>query len=232
MHQGNRLQHCLVYVPVFNEARTIGAVIEHVRQYIPQAKILIVDDGSTDNSSEIAIEMRVALVRHTQNRGVGAALNTAITFALDGGYEALLQIDGDGQHLLSDHLIFELEHNSEASLIIGNRFHEDSEYLMSRTRKLAVVILRKMIYLKFGIRLNDPTSGFRFFRKDTLSALKNNINSEYMQDTFHVIKFLAENGFKIEETNSIFRAREHGESSFRKITLVRSYLTSIILFWL
>ena len=101
---------------------------------------------------------------------------------------------------------------------------------MSRTRKLAIVFLRFLIYVKFRIRLKDPTSGFRFFKREALAALKDNIQTEYLQDTVHVIKYLAENGYMIDEVNSIFKAREHGESSFRKLSLIKAYLLSVILF--
>lgn len=217
----------MVYVPVFNEENTIGQVIEHIRHYLKNVDILIVDDGSKDSSAQIALSYQVHLIRHEQNLGVGGALNSAIEFALSGEYSALLQLDGDGQHQLDETLIKELELNSRAALIIGNRFHPRSEYQISRTRKFAINCLRLILRLRFNLELHDPTSGFRFFGRDSLKLLQNNIKFEYLQDTVVVIKMLALEGYEIAEVDSIFKPREHGESSIRRLELVKAYLKTI-----
>lgn len=227
MSSPNNFSKPLVYVPVFNEEKTIGSVIEHIRCYIKDAEILIVDDGSEDTSAQIARSYNVHLICHDQNLGVGGALNTAIEFALLGQYSALLQLDGDGQHQLDEQLVNDLRMNSSAALIIGNRFHPGSEYQISRTRKLAIDLLSQILYRRFQLELRDPTSGFRFFRRDSLEALQNNIKFEYLQDTVLVIKKLALKGYKIAEVDSIFKPREHGESSIRRLNLVKAYLKTI-----
>lgn len=232
MSNPNNFSKPLIYVPVFNEENTIGQVIEHIRYYLQDVDILIVDDGSQDASAQIAMSYRVHLIRHEQNLGVGGALNTAIEFALSGNYSALLQLDGDGQHQLDETLIRELQLNSSADLIIGNRFHLTSEYRISRTRKFAIDLLRMILRHKFNLDLHDPTSGFRFFGRKSLKLLQNNIRFEYLQDTVVVIKVLALKGYEITEVDSNFKPREHGESSIRRLELVKAYIKTIWALWI
>lgn len=229
MSSPNNFSKPLVYVPVFNEEKTIGSVIEHIRCFIKDAEILIVDDGSEDSSAQIARSYNVHLICHEQNLGVGGALNTAIEFALLGQYSGLLQLDGDGQHQLSENLIEQLKSEAKASLIIGNRFHPGSSYQISRTRKRAIDLLRILLRWRFQLDLHDPTSGLRFFRRDSLEALRNNIRFDYLQDTVLVIKLLAKAGYKIDEIESIFNPRVHGESSIRRFNLAKAYLKTICL---
>ena len=89
----------LIVVPVFNEAETVGHVVEAAREYGP---VLVVDDGSRDGSGEVARRAGAEVIRHAQRRGKGAALRTGIAAARERGAAAVVTLDGDGQHRPSD----------------------------------------------------------------------------------------------------------------------------------
>src|SRR3954470_1079184 len=85
-------------VPAWNEALTIGAVLDRLREYAPAFDVLVVDDGSTDETAAIAQERGARVVRLPFNLGIGGAVQAGFQFAADNGYEHLVQVDGDGQH--------------------------------------------------------------------------------------------------------------------------------------
>ena len=88
----------LVIVPAYNEEARIAGVLHGIRQYIPHADVLIVDDGSTDLTREVALRAGAKVISHPFNLGYGAALQTGYQYALMKNYEGLVQMDGDGQH--------------------------------------------------------------------------------------------------------------------------------------
>src|SRR3990170_2268921 len=88
----------LIIIPSYNEEATVGAVIDEVRRFVPEATILVVDDGSRDATSSKAIAKGVMAVRHPFNMGVGAAMQTGYKYALRNGYDIAVQMDADGQH--------------------------------------------------------------------------------------------------------------------------------------
>ena len=219
----------LVYVPVFNEENTIAGVIQNIREFLGEVDILIVDDASLDSSAVIARDLGAIVISHAFNIGVGGALSSAIEFALQGNYQGLIQLDGDGQHQLDHKFVANLTRKGDVSLVIGNRFHAASEYRISRTRKFAIDVLRYIIRKRLKLDLHDPTSGFRYFHRSALEALRDKVKFEYLQDTVLVIKLLAETGFSIEEVDSNFSSRSYGESSIRKLGLVKAYLRTACL---
>ena len=94
----NNPMKILIIIPSYNEEATVGAVIDEVRKFVPEATVLVVDDGSKDSTSNKAFEKGVKAVRHPFNMGIGAAMQTGYKYALRNGYDIAVQIDADGQH--------------------------------------------------------------------------------------------------------------------------------------
>ncbi len=167
----------LTALPVFNEERHVIDVIAEVRKY--SADILVIDDGSSDGTSELLKPMRdVSVLRHQQNQGYGAALRTAFTYALAGQYDVVVTIDCDGQHQPA--LIPEMaaavfnQEDQPADIISGSRylkiFPGASEPPLER-RKINLQIT-KWLNHQFSLNLTDAFCGFKAYRVDSLARLR------------------------------------------------------------
>src|SRR5512142_545262 len=115
----------LVIVPAFNEAESLPAVVRAVRAYAPDCDICVVDDGSTDDTAAVASALGTTVLRNPINLGIGGAVQTGYLWARQRGYDAAVQIDGDGQHDPADlpAVLGRIAHG-EADLAIGSRFLE------------------------------------------------------------------------------------------------------------
>ncbi len=152
-----------VVIPAYNEEKTIAYVVRGVKQSLPEARILVIDDGSTDGTAREALESGAEVVSHPLNKGNGAALKTAIR-AIKGGLVAV--IDADGQHDPAD-LPRLLEQLANYDLVVGSR--EFSASSGSFLRNIGNVVLSRLASFLSEQRIPDLTSGFRAFRHDIAS---------------------------------------------------------------
>jgi glycosyltransferase involved in cell wall biosynthesis len=170
------LQNCkfLVALPVFNEVNSVCAVLDEVARYCD--KILVVDDGSSDGSSELLTQRdNLLLVTHPENRGYGAALVTAFDYAEKHGYDVLVTIDCDGQHEPQRIQQFVAESlRTGADIVSGSRylksFDEDSP--PPEQRRLINHKVTKTLNQRMGFELTDAFCGFKAYRVSALSKLK------------------------------------------------------------
>lgn len=165
-------QRWLTALPVYNEVRYVDAVLDEVGEHSPE--ILVVDDGSTDGSSELlAARNDIHVVRHARNRGYGAGLMTAFDFAIRNGYDFLVTIDCDGQH--QPQRVPEFAAACQAvDIVSGSRylrqFSGDSPPPIARrqiNREITDVLNRRL-----GLQLTDAFCGFKAYRVDALRRLK------------------------------------------------------------
>ncbi len=154
--------HGLVVIPALNEAATIDAVIARVRACAPALDILVVDDGSHDDTARHAARAGAAVVSHPINLGYGAALQTGYKYADRHGYAFVVQMDADGQHDAADvmRLVAPLTAGA-ADVVIGSRFVEDSGYRMGAARSAGRAFFKRLLVVCGGPRIDDPTSGFQ-----------------------------------------------------------------------
>ena len=156
----------LVVMPAYNEARNIRRVVLDVRQQV-DADVLVVDDGSQDETAAEARAAGALVAVHAVNLGYGAALQTGYRFALRHGFDTVVQLDGDGQHdpaciprllaALADH-----------DVVVGSRFLDGSSYTPPRARRLGMWLFGRVAALLSGKRVSDPTSGFQAISRNAL----------------------------------------------------------------
>ena len=150
----------LVAIPAWNEQGSIADVIAKVQEHRPDADVLVVNDGSSDDTAVLAERAGATVVSLPFNVGVGGAMRTAFLYAKREGYDALVQVDADGQHDPAD-LDHVLDGLSDADVVVGTRFHPDSMYFVGGPRRWAMVLLSKTLSrMNHGV-ISDPTSGFR-----------------------------------------------------------------------
>src|SRR5574341_1795212 len=152
----------LVVVPAFNEAGAIGKVIEGIRATDPRLPILVVDDGSADDTAAVARHAGAHVVRLPFNLGYGSALQTGYKYALREGYDCVVQLDGDGQHEPADipRLLAPLARDA-ADVALGSRFLGEAGYRPGVARRAGMGLFRGLAFLLTGARFSDVTSGYQ-----------------------------------------------------------------------
>jgi dolichol-phosphate mannosyltransferase len=162
----------LTAIPVYNEAMHVHSVLAEVRKFSPS--ILVVNDGSTDDTPRIlAAEPDLRVVTHPKNRGYGAALSSAFSFALDHDFDVLVTMDCDGQHEPSRIAVL-IEAIHDADIVSGSRylrdFHQDNSAPADRRRINAIITGE--INDRYGLNLTDSFCGFKAYRRSALEKLR------------------------------------------------------------
>lgn len=153
-------------IPAFNEAERVGAVVAGVRKSLPEADVLVVDDGSSDSTSLMARRAGATPLRLPMNLGYGAALQTGYKWAVRSGYTLVGQMDADGQHSPA-HLpaMFETLRKESADVVIGSRFLDrDGHYRPSAARKVGIALFSRVASVIMRQHITDPTSGLQVMR--------------------------------------------------------------------
>ncbi len=200
----------LVIIPAFNESAAIGEVVADIGRHCDH-EILVVDDGSEDETADRAREAGAIVVRHPCNLGIGAAVQTGYLFALRHGYDTVVRQDGDGQHDPSyiAEIVAMLE-RGDADIIVGSRFLAREGFQSTLVRRLGIVIL-SVISALIGTRTTDPTSGYWGVNRRALEALAPSHPDDYPETEALVIAAAA--GCRTQEIPVIMRERTTGRSS-------------------
>lgn len=156
----------LALIPAWNEAARIGPIVEGARKHLP---VLVVDDGSTDDTAGVAQEAGAIVVRHPQNRRKGAALQTGFSWALEHGYDAVLTLDADGQHDPAEIPKFVAALEAGAGhLIIGERDFSQMPWPRWWSTPLGAFLLSWAL----GTRVTDNQSGYRLLTRSFIERLQ------------------------------------------------------------
>jgi glycosyltransferase involved in cell wall biosynthesis len=157
-------------IPCYNEEQFIGGVVHKTSQYVDQ--VVVVDDGSSDRTAEVAEAAGAMVVRHAVNQGYGEAIRTCFKMATSNGADILVTIDGDGQHS-PDELPEVLEPLliGEADLVIGNRFMSGATNV-PRYRKFGIDVITFLYNLGSRVKVSDAQSGFRAYRREVLDSVE------------------------------------------------------------
>lgn len=203
----------LVIVPAFNEQESISQVVSDIRA--EQLDVLVVDDGSSDETAVRAETAGASVLRLPINLGVGGALRAGFRFAVDNHYAAVVQVDADGQHPVNQ--IRDLVGAAEqfnAHLVIGSRYlSSDSSLIPSAPRRLAMQILSWVILHTTGLLITDSTSGFRIICKPLLGEFAHDFPTYYLGDTYEATLAAVQAGYQVVEIPAALRPRDCGVSS-------------------
>ena len=202
----------LVAIPAWNEQESIVEVIEKIRHHRPSADVLVVDDGSTDLTRERALSAGAAVVSLPFNVGVGGAMRTAFLYAQRGGYQALVQVDADGQHDPAD-LDRVLDGLANADIVVGTRFHPQSQYFVGGPRRWAMVLLSKSLSRMNRGVISDPTSGFRSAGPKAIDLFAVEYPADYLGDTVGSLAIAIRQGLVVHETPVTMYFRQFGRPS-------------------
>ena len=222
----------LVVVPAFNEAASIGQVLDGIQSHGFQ--VLVIDDGSTDETSVVAHQKNAVVLSLPLNVGVGGALRCGFRYAVENGFSAIIQCDADGQHLPS-HLddLVQATNQTDAHMMIGSRFgSEKTTHDPSLLRRFAMLALSKVAQHATKHSITDSTSGFRLIQQPLLGELATHLPAYYLGDTFETVVVAGRAGYHVEEIGVAMAPRKHGASSsgnFRSIVLIGKVLTTVLL---
>jgi glycosyltransferase involved in cell wall biosynthesis len=203
----------LIIIPAFNEEKTIGGVLEEVRDHCPGFDILVINDGSTDSTAAIARSLSgVRVINLPVNLGIGGAVQTGFLYARERGYDATVQVDADGQHKPAEvpKLIEPLE-RGEADAVIGSRFLEKGSYQGLASRRLGIRLFSLTNRLILGLRITDSTSGFRAYNKKAIEVLSREYPDDYPEP--EAIYILQKKKMRIQEVPAEIAGRRGGKSS-------------------
>lgn len=202
----------LVAIPAWNEEGSIAEVVAKVREHRPSADILVVNDGSTDLTAERAEAAGATVVSLPFNVGVGGAMRTAFLHAKREGYQAVVQVDADGQHDPAD-LDRVLDGLAEADVVVGTRFHPESMYFVGGPRRWAMVLLSKALSRMNRGTISDPTSGFRSAGPRAIRLFATEYPADYLGDTVGSLAIAIRNQLVITETPVTMYFRQTGRPS-------------------
>lgn len=202
----------LVAIPAWNEQGSIADVVAKVKQHRPQADILVVNDGSTDDTAILAAQAGARVVSLPFNVGVGGAMRTAFLYAKREGYTALVQVDADGQHDPAD-LDRVLDGLAGADVVVGTRFHPDSMYFVGGPRRWAMVMLSKTLSRMNHGTISDPTSGFRSAGPRAIDLFAVDYPADYLGDTVGSLAIAIRRGLTIHEVPVTMYFRQTGRPS-------------------
>ena len=211
MWQSAGMPRTLVAIPALNEAATVAGVVAAVRAAVPDTQVLVVDDGSTDSTGAEARRAGAIVLTLPFNVGVGGAMRTAFLYARENGYDAVVQVDADGQHLPAfiPQLVAALD---ESSVVVGSRFHDD-DYSVRGPRRWAMRMLATTLSKVCGAPLTDTTSGFRAADRSAIALFARHYPAEYLGDTVESLVIAARAGLRVGEVPVRMQPRQGGSAS-------------------
>ena len=206
------MPNIIVLIPAYNEGARIAGVLARVREVCPQHDILVVDDGSRDNTAQAARQAGAMVVSHPFNMGYGVTIQTGYKYALRHGYDFLVQMDGDGQHdpayvpqLLAPVLA------GETDFVLGSRFLGEESYEPSLSRRIGMAFFRSLVSVLIGTRITDATSGYQAFSSKVIRFFTTEVFPCDYPDADMLIT-LHRAGFRIREVPVRMYARATGKS--------------------
>jgi len=210
----------LALIPAHNESASLASVVTDVRQHCPACDVLVVDDASTDGTNGIAAALGVRRLRLPLNVGVGAAVRAGLRYAAPLGFDAIVRIDGDGQHRADQvERLVQPICDGQADAVLGSRYRRPPPgsspatggYASPTVRRLAQHLLARLLSYLSGQSVTDPTSGFWAFGPRAVRVLSEHHPTGYAEP--ELVLFLHRNGLRLVEVGTEMRPRLAGRTS-------------------
>ncbi len=217
----------LIIIPAYNEEASLPGVIHDLRDHAPHAGILVVNDGSRDETGRIAAELGVKVLNLPCNLGIGGAVQAGYLYAQKKGYDIAVQFDGDGQHRGSEiQKLIQPILNDAADLVVGSRFIQPGEYRAPFMRRIGISIFSIILSCILKRPVTDTTSGFRAANKRVIDFFSRFYPEDYPE--VEALVLLHKQGLCIAEVPVRMRERTGGRTS---ITALQSayYMVKVLL---
>jgi glycosyltransferase involved in cell wall biosynthesis len=217
----------IAIVPALNEERSIGRLLEELRALDPGLEVVVVSDGSTDRTAEVAAQGGAHVLRLPFNVGIGGAVQTGFRFAWERGYELAVRLDGDGQHDPAELPgVVGPVVAGEADISIGSRFIGNGGYRSSAARRIGIRVLARVVSWIAGRPLTDTTSGFQALNRRGIALYASELPHDYPEVEGLVMAL--RRGLRVTEVPVTMREREHGNSSIGALASVY-YMIKVLL---
>jgi glycosyltransferase involved in cell wall biosynthesis len=220
-----------VVVPAWNEAESVGLVVKEASAAAPGSTVLVVDDGSTDQTALVARSAGAQVITNPFNLGVGGAVRVGMRYAIAHACGIVVQLDADGQHDPRDipRLVALVDPDGPPQIVIGARFAGEGDVDVPRARRLAMRLLATYMSRMTGEHLTDVTSGFRAHNRAAVSIFARTYPADYLSDTVESLVIASRAGAAISQVGVAMRPRYAGrpsQSSWRATAyLVRVLVT-------
>ena len=204
--------NAIVLIPAYNEENNIGAVVADVIQRTPPYDVLVVNDGSADETAACARRAGAKVLDLPCNLGVGGAIQAGFCYAVERGYDYAIRCDGDGQHPAEGIAgLVEAMQTQEADLVVGSRFRANGSYKSAGVRHAGIFVLGWFLSLICRKRVTDPTSGFQMLNRPLMMFWAHSYPMDYPEP--EAIALMRRQGYRYTEVPAEFRERLSGRSS-------------------
>lgn len=224
---GELTEKILILLPAYNEEESVGKVIEQIHAEFPQADVLVMNDGSTDRTSEKARASGATVLDLPFNLGIGGAMQAGYKYAYQNNYDIAIQVDADGQHDPREirKLLLALK-EEKLDMAIGSRFVGRSSYKGSMMRRVGIAVFYAVISTIVRQKITDPTSGFRASNRKAIQLFALEYPQDYPEP--EVVILLHQCHLRMGEVSVEMNERYSGESSITKIRSIY-YMVKVLL---
>jgi len=204
----------LVIIPAFNEQEALPGVLDEIHAVLPGADVLVVNDGSTDRTSQVAHRGDTMVLDLAINLGVGGAMRAGYRFAAREGYDVAVQVDADGQHDPADvRRVLDGLTEQDADVVVGARFSGHGAYSVRGPRRWAMGVLAVILSRIARTKLVDTTSGFRATNRRAIELFAAEYPAEYLGDTVESLVIACRAGLRVRQVPVHMRPRAGGAPS-------------------
>ena len=213
----------LIIIPAYNEQESIKNVVNEIYENIDNCDILVVNDGSTDNTYNEAIKTNAKVLNLSNNLGIGGAVQAGYLYAYKNNYDIAIQIDGDGQHnpkYIND--MIQIISDGQADMVIGSRFVIKTGYKQTFFRMLGIKLTSEIIKMFARNKIYDTTSGMRAINKSIIELFAKSYPYDYPEPCTNMEVILRKK--KVKEIPVEIRQRITGVSSISPIKSIKYML--------